>query len=166
MSIIYNRPMIRTAAASLLVFLAAGCGGGGSTATLVTGPPVEAAEITLLNWSFVVLQAQKYSTSGQFFYPTDGAEALLRIARTQRAVPILFPEWPLRGVSRNAATGEPPNPGSHRSAVSRGLHSRPTPPVSSTRPSLSTSCFNRSKSCASGLSETYTGEPLTARATA
>jgi hypothetical protein len=25
-------------------------------------------------WDFIVLQAQEYSTSGQFTYPTDGAE--------------------------------------------------------------------------------------------
>jgi hypothetical protein len=49
-------------------------------------------------WSVVVLQAQKYSVSGQFSYPIDGAVALANRARAAGAVPIMFPEWPLRGV--------------------------------------------------------------------
>jgi hypothetical protein len=51
------------------------------------------------NWSYVVLQAQEYSSSGLFVYPTDGAELLVRMARTAKAVPILFPEWPRRGIA-------------------------------------------------------------------
>jgi hypothetical protein len=51
------------------------------------------------NWSFVVLQAQKYSTSGLFAYSTLEAELLIRIAREILAVPILFPEWPRRGIA-------------------------------------------------------------------
>lgn len=57
--------------------------------------------ITLLQsqaWSFVILQAQKYSTSGQYTYSTAEAKELIRMARAQAAVPILFPEWPRRGV--------------------------------------------------------------------
>jgi hypothetical protein len=50
------------------------------------------------DWSFVVLQAQKYSTSGCCTYSTEEAKALIRMAREQRAVPILFPEWPRLGV--------------------------------------------------------------------
>lgn len=50
-------------------------------------------------WSFVVLQAQKYSTSGLFSYPVDGAIELARKSRTAGAVPILFPEWPRRDVN-------------------------------------------------------------------
>jgi len=50
------------------------------------------------SWSFVILQAQKYSTSGQFEYSTAEAEEFIRRARQQRAVPIMFPEWPRRGV--------------------------------------------------------------------
>lgn len=50
------------------------------------------------DWSFVVLQAQKYSTTGCCVYSTSEAEALIRIAREQHAVPILFPEWPRAGV--------------------------------------------------------------------
>lgn len=49
-------------------------------------------------WSFVVLQAQKYSTSGQFSYPIEPAIELARKARVAGAVPILFPEWPRRGI--------------------------------------------------------------------
>ena len=51
------------------------------------------------NWSFVVLQAQKYSTSGLFEYSTLEAELLIRIVREILAVPILFPEWPRRGIA-------------------------------------------------------------------
>lgn len=49
-------------------------------------------------WSFVVLQAQKYSTSGQFSYPIEPAIELARKSRATGAVPILFPEWPRRGI--------------------------------------------------------------------
>lgn len=51
------------------------------------------------DWSFVVLQAQKYSTSGQFTYSTDEAKEFVRLARESNAIPILFPEWPRRGVA-------------------------------------------------------------------
>jgi hypothetical protein len=50
-------------------------------------------------WSFVVLQAQKYSTSGQFLYPIEPAIDLARKSRTSGAVPIMFPEWPRRGIN-------------------------------------------------------------------
>ena len=49
-------------------------------------------------WSFVILQAQKYSESGQFQYSTEEAQELVRMSRTQHAVPIMFPEWPRRGI--------------------------------------------------------------------
>lgn len=49
-------------------------------------------------WTFVVLQAQKYSSSGLFEYSIDGALELVRKARAAGAVPIMFPEWPRRGV--------------------------------------------------------------------
>ena len=61
----------------------------------------DTASINLLrsqNWSFVILQAQKYSTSGQFEYSTEEAKQLIRMSREQHAVPVMFPEWPLRGV--------------------------------------------------------------------
>src|SRR6186713_2817529 len=50
-------------------------------------------------WSFVVLQAQKYSTSGAFSYPIEPAIELARKARASGAVPIMFPEWPRRGIA-------------------------------------------------------------------
>ena len=61
----------------------------------------DAPTIALLHsqdWSFVILQAQKYSTSGQFEYSTEEAQELIRISRQQHAVPVLFPEWPRRGI--------------------------------------------------------------------
>ena len=51
------------------------------------------------NWSFVLLQAQKYSSSGQFTYSTTEAEELVRMSRRQRAVPVMFPEWPRRSIA-------------------------------------------------------------------
>jgi hypothetical protein len=51
------------------------------------------------NWSFVILQAQKYSTSGQFEYSTEEAKELIRMSRVQHAVPVMFPEWPLQNVA-------------------------------------------------------------------
>src|SRR5690349_1658859 len=52
-------------------------------------------------WTFVVLQAQEYSSSGQFTYPTTGAETLIRLSNQQHATPILFPEWPRRGIDES-----------------------------------------------------------------
>jgi hypothetical protein len=50
-------------------------------------------------WSAVILQAQKYSESGQFVYSTEEAKELVRMSRAQHAVPIMFPEWPRRGIN-------------------------------------------------------------------
>jgi hypothetical protein len=50
-------------------------------------------------WSHVVLQAQKYSTSGTRSYSTAEAERLIRMARASGAVPVMFPEWARLGVS-------------------------------------------------------------------
>jgi hypothetical protein len=60
--------------------------------------PDSMALLRLQDWTFVVLQAQKYSTTGCCTYSTEEAKALIRIAREQHAVPILFPEWARRGV--------------------------------------------------------------------
>lgn len=49
-------------------------------------------------WQAVVLQAQKYSSSGQYSYSTAEAEELVRRSRTAGAVPVLFPEWARRGI--------------------------------------------------------------------
>ena len=48
-------------------------------------------------WTHVILQAQKYSSSGLYYYSTDAAEEWIRRVKTQKARPILFPEWPRRG---------------------------------------------------------------------
>ena len=50
-------------------------------------------------WTYVVLQAQNYSLSGQVFYPTTGAEKLVRLSRQTGALPILFAEWPRVGIA-------------------------------------------------------------------
>jgi hypothetical protein len=49
-------------------------------------------------WRFVVLQAQEYSSSGLFEYPIDGAVELVRQSRAVGALPIMFAEWPRRGI--------------------------------------------------------------------
>ncbi len=61
------------------------------------GDGVTRATIESANWSHVVLQAQKYSTSGTRSYPTDAAEYWIRGTRQQGATPVLFPEHPRRG---------------------------------------------------------------------
>ena len=48
-------------------------------------------------WTHVILQAQKYSQSGQVDYPTEGAQRWIQLAKAQQATPILFPEHPQRG---------------------------------------------------------------------
>lgn len=49
------------------------------------------------SWTHVILQGQKYSSSGRYSYPTTAAEEMIRRARSQDAIPIMFPEWPRRG---------------------------------------------------------------------
>lgn len=48
-------------------------------------------------WTHVILQAQKYSTTGAFSYPTDAAEYWIRGSKQQGATPIMFPEHPREG---------------------------------------------------------------------
>jgi len=48
-------------------------------------------------WTHVVLQAQKYSSSGKYYYPTGAAEEWIRRVRRVNAEPVLFPEWPRKG---------------------------------------------------------------------
>ncbi|HEX5792555.1 MAG TPA: hypothetical protein VFY01_04715 [Rheinheimera sp.] len=55
------------------------------------------------NWSHVILQAQKYSTTGRYFYPTDAAEEWIRRINTKNAQAIMFPEWPRRGNKEEGA---------------------------------------------------------------
>ena len=62
----------------------------------------DAATLALLQnqrWNYVVLQAQNYSLSGEFFYPTTGAEKLVRLSRQAGALPVLFAEWPRVGIA-------------------------------------------------------------------
>lgn len=53
-------------------------------------------------WSAVVLQGQPYSSSGSVEYPTTAAETWIRRARDAAALPLMFPEWPRRGVDETA----------------------------------------------------------------
>jgi hypothetical protein len=65
---------------------------------------IDAESLRLLrgrNWSFVVLQAQKHSADGLSEPSTLGAELLIRIVREILSVPILFPEWPRRGIAES-----------------------------------------------------------------
>jgi hypothetical protein len=50
------------------------------------------------HWDVVVLQAQNYSLSGINDYPNDGSVSLVRSVRERGALPILFAEWPRRGI--------------------------------------------------------------------
>ena len=59
-------------------------------------------EIAKTRWDFVVLQAQKYSTTGRFTYPVDGAVALAKFAKGRGAQVILYPEFPRKGVDEYA----------------------------------------------------------------
>lgn len=51
-------------------------------------------EIQSETWSHVVLQAQKYSQSGNYTYPTIAAEYWIDNVKQNNATPILFPEHP------------------------------------------------------------------------
>lgn len=64
--------------------------------------PASTALLRSRPWSAVVLQAQKYSTSGRFTYSTAEAEEWVRMARAVGALPVMFPEWPRRGVDETA----------------------------------------------------------------
>ena len=48
-------------------------------------------------WTHVILQAQKYSSTGAYDYPTDAAEYWIRGSKQVGATPIMFPEHPRRG---------------------------------------------------------------------
>jgi hypothetical protein len=45
-------------------------------------------------WTHVILQAQKYSSTGSLTYPTTAAEYWIRGSKEQGATPIMFPEHP------------------------------------------------------------------------
>lgn len=54
-------------------------------------------------WTHVILQAQKYSSSGRYNYPTDAAEEWIRRVRERDAIPVLFPEWAREGNTEEGA---------------------------------------------------------------
>lgn len=59
------------------------------------------ASMTLLSrqkWNAVVFQAQQYSMSGNFFYSIVEAVELVRLTRVAGTVPLMFPEWPRKGI--------------------------------------------------------------------
>lgn len=45
-------------------------------------------------WTHVFLQAQKYSTTGRYFYPTVAAQEWIKTVKSLNAKPVMFPEWP------------------------------------------------------------------------
>jgi hypothetical protein len=53
-------------------------------------------------WHAVVLQAQKYSSSGLYRYSTAEAEELVRRVRAGAATPLMFPEWSRRGIEETS----------------------------------------------------------------
>jgi hypothetical protein len=53
-------------------------------------------------WDYVVLQAQDYSMSGRYDYPTSGAIELAERVRAAGAEPVLFAEWARRGIDETA----------------------------------------------------------------
>jgi hypothetical protein len=55
------------------------------------------------NWDYVVLQAQKYSTSGKYQYPYDAALKLTKLANENGAKVIMYPEFSQRGNKEEAA---------------------------------------------------------------
>jgi hypothetical protein len=65
----------------------------------------DTASMALFNsrkWNVIVLQAQKYSSSGQFQYSIEEAVELVRRTRAMQALPVMFPEWPRRGIDETA----------------------------------------------------------------
>lgn len=48
-------------------------------------------------WTHVILQAQKYSTSGLYTYSTAGAKSWIALAKAKGITPVLYPEHPRAG---------------------------------------------------------------------
>ncbi len=48
-------------------------------------------------WTHLILQGQKYSTSGAYNYPTDKTVTWVKASKAQQVTPILFPEHPTAG---------------------------------------------------------------------
>lgn len=55
------------------------------------------------DWDWIVLQAQKYSTTGRYTYPTTGAIELSEVAAEVGAKVIMYPEWSRRDVPEEYA---------------------------------------------------------------
>lgn len=81
----------------------------GKTVLVVDAPGVlfldervqDAASNALLDgrgWTHLVLQAQRYSSSGTVNYPTVQAEDWVRRARAKAVTPVMYPEWPRAGI--------------------------------------------------------------------
>jgi len=64
--------------------------------------PMSLALLRSRPWLAVVLQAQKYSSSGAYRYSTAAAEEWVQEVRKVQALPVLFPEWPRQGVAETA----------------------------------------------------------------
>lgn len=58
--------------------------------------------LTQQSWTHVILQGQKYSTSGRYDYPIDAAVYWIALLKSRQTTPILFPEHATRG---NATEG-------------------------------------------------------------
>lgn len=58
---------------------------------------VTLAALQSKNWSHVIWQAQKYSTTGQYSYSTAASEYWIALSKQLAATPIMFPEHPQRG---------------------------------------------------------------------
>lgn len=48
-------------------------------------------------WSHLILQAQKYSTSGLYHYSTEAAQQWIALAKAKGVTPVLYPEHPRAG---------------------------------------------------------------------
>ncbi len=49
-------------------------------------------------WNYVILQAQKYSSSGTVTFSIAEAITLVGLVRQVNAVPVMYPEWARRGI--------------------------------------------------------------------
>lgn len=58
---------------------------------------VTLAAVQSRDWSHIIWQAQKYSTTGQFDYSIVASEYWVALTKQQNATPIMFPEHPRAG---------------------------------------------------------------------
>jgi hypothetical protein len=59
--------------------------------------------LTEQNWTHVILQGQKYSTSGLYSYPIDAALYWVALIKSRQGTPILFPEHATLGNNTEGA---------------------------------------------------------------